>query len=173
LAFAAIGLAVAAPGRGPAPASASLSAAGGAVGISNTREGAAVLSAPALRPGASVTGTVRIGNDGDVAGRFALAATAVDDTPGPGGGELSDRVVLTVADLTAGTQLFAGHPAGFAEYDVGTLAPGQQHEFRFTLAWPDGGSTDNLYQGSTLSIGFEWRAGVVRTITAPAPEAKP
>lgn len=172
MAFAAIGLAVAAPGRGHDPARAEVTAAGGAVGVSNSREGAAVLSAPAMRPRDSVTGTVRIGNDGDVAGRFALAATALEDTPGPGGGALSGRVVLTVADLSGATQLFSGHPADFDQYDVGTLAPGAQREFRFTLTWPDGGVSDNLYQGSALSVGFAWRAGAVSG-AVPTPTPKP
>jgi hypothetical protein len=173
MALAAIGLAVAAPGRGHDPASASLAAARGAVGISNSLGGAAVLSAGAMRPGDSVDGTVTIGNDGDIASRFALTATAVDDAPGPGGGPLSERVVLTVADFTDATQLFSGHPADFAELDVGTLAPGEEHDFRFTLSWPDGGVSDNLYQGSALSLGFEWRAGVARSIPTPTPKPKP
>jgi spore coat-associated protein N len=172
MALAAIGLAVAAPGRGHDPASASLSAARGAVGISNSQEGAAVLSAGDLRPGDSVQGTVTIGNNGDVAGRFALAAPDVDDTPGPGGGALSARVVLTVADLTAATQLFSGHPADFAEHDVGTLEPGEEHDFRFTLAWPHGLAGDNLYQTSALTLGFEWRAGVAGG-SVPTPQPKP
>jgi spore coat-associated protein N len=172
MALAAIGLAVAAPGRGHDPASALLAAAHGAVAISNSLAGAAVLSAGGMRPGDSVDGTVTIGNDGDVAGRFALTAT-VDDTPGPEGGRLSERVVLTVADLTDATQLFSGHPADFAEHDVGTLAPGEEHDFRFTLSWPDGSVSDNLYQGSALSLGFEWRAGVARSIPTPKPKPKP
>ena len=170
MALAAIGLAVAAPGRGHDPASASLSAASGAVGISNSLAGAAVLSGGDLRPGDSVEGTVTIGNDGDVAGRFVLAAPDVVDTPGPGGGALSGRVVLTVADLTGGTQLFSGLPADLAESDVGTLEPGEEHEFRFTLSWPSAPAGDNLYQGSALSLGFEWQAGVAG---GPLPKPKP
>jgi spore coat-associated protein N len=174
MALAAIGLAVAAPGRGHDPASASLSAASGAVGISNSLAGAAVLSAGDLRPGDSVEGTVTIGNDGDVAGRFVLAAPDVVDTPGPGGGALSGRVVLTVTDLTGGTQLFSGHPADLAESDVGTLEPGDEHEFRFTLTWPSAPAGDNLYQGSALSLGFEWRAGAAGgSVPTPKPKPKP
>ena len=38
--------------------------------------------------------------------------------------------------------------------------------------WPDGSLSDNLYQGSALSLGFEWRAGAVRS-AVPRPTPKP
>ena len=51
--------------------------------IANSRDGQAVFSAAAMRPGEGVSGTVRIGNDGDVAGRFAVRGSGVQDTAGP------------------------------------------------------------------------------------------
>jgi hypothetical protein len=177
MALAAIGLAVAAPGRGHDPARASLQAASGSVSISNSLAGAAVLTADDMRPGGSADGTVTIGNDGDVAGRFGLDVVDVVDTPGPGGGALSGRVVLTVDDLTAALRLYSGPLAGFPESDVGTLEPGDEHEFRLTLAWPTGSGDDNLFQGSALSLGLSWHAGVaggaLPTPTPPKPKPKP
>ena len=166
MSLAAIGLAVAAPGD---PASASLRRASGAVGISNSRAGDHILAAGNMRPGEGVSGTVTIGNDGDVAGRFKVAATPPQDTPGAFGGLLSERVELTLSDVTGATPvvIFTGHPADFAEYDVGTFGPGEEREFRFTMTLPQ--AAGNAYQGSALSLGFVWTAGTV----TPTPTATP
>jgi hypothetical protein len=177
MALAAIGLAVAAPGRGDDAARASLQSASGAVSISNSREGDAVFSAGAMRPGEGVSGTVTIGNDGDVAGRFAVGALGVQDVAGPNGGRLSQRVQLVLFDVTNvqnPVTVFAGHPADFDEVDVGTLAPGAERDYLFAVTLPDGGASDNLYQGSALSLGFQWHAGAIPTPTpTPTPTPKP
>jgi hypothetical protein len=189
MALAAIGLAVAAPGRDRAAALASLTDVTGRVSIANSRETESILSAAGMRPGESVSGTVTVGNDGDVAGRFTLAAGDVEDVPGPNGGVLSERVVLEVDDVTdpgSPRVVFAGHPAEFGEYDIGTLAPGDERSFVFAARLPDGGlppssvAGDNLFQQASLSIGFEWAAGVVTSVTptttptpTPTPTPKP
>jgi hypothetical protein len=90
MALGAVALAVAAPGHDRL-ATIELDQASGAVSISNSHAGAALFAATGMRPGGSgASGRVTIGNDGDVAGRFAVSASAVADTPGPGGGLLSD-----------------------------------------------------------------------------------
>jgi hypothetical protein len=169
MALAAIGLAVAAPGRDRDPASASLDGATGAVAIANSKAAQSVLDAPAMRPGDSVSGTVDIGNDGDVAGRFTVLGTGLLDVPGPNGGALSEQIDLALSDVTDPDDpqpIFVGHPADFDEYDVGTIAPGDERSFLFTATLPDGGvpvsatTGDNRFQQSTLSLGFEWHAGV-------------
>jgi hypothetical protein len=168
MSLAAIGLAVAAPGK---PASASLRAASGTVGISNSQEGDHILAAGNMRPGDGVTGTVTIGNDGDVAGRFRVAATHPADTPGPYGGRLSGRMVLTLDDVTRGVTIFAGPPSAFAAHDVGTFAPGEEREFRFTMTLPQ--TAGNAYLGSALSLGFKWSAGAVAVATPKPKPPKP
>jgi hypothetical protein len=91
------------------------------------------------------------------------------DVPGPNGGRLSQRLVLEVDDITGGGSraIFLGHPDQFAAYDLGTLAPNAQRSFRFTATLPNGGPSDNLFQGSSMSMGFAWRA------VAPTPKPKP
>jgi spore coat-associated protein N len=175
MALAAIGLAVAAPGRGDDPASASVQSASGAVSIGNSREGDAVFAASAMRPGEGVSGTVTIGNDGDVTGRFAVGALGVQDVAGPNGGRLSERVQLVLFDVTDvhnPMTVFAGHPADFDEVDVGTLGPGAERDYLFAATLPEGGASDNLYQGASLSLGFQWRAGAVAS-SIPTPTATP
>jgi hypothetical protein len=177
MALAAIGLAVAAPGSGDDAARASVESATGAVGISNSHAGDALFSASAMRPGDGVTGTVTIGNDGDVAGRFAVRATGVHDTPGPNGGRLSQRLQLGLYDVTdvhRPVTVFAGLPADFGEVDVGTLAPGAKRDYLLAASLPRGGPSDNLYQGSSVRLGLDWRAGAVAgAIPTPTPTAPP
>jgi hypothetical protein len=181
MALAAIGLAVAAPGGSdPEVAGASLAAASGSVSITNSRDGQAVFSAAGMRPGEDVSGTVRIGNHGPSAGRFELRGVGVQDTAGPNGGLLSERVELVVLDVTGAqppVTLFAGHPADFVQVDLGTLAAGEDREYRFEATLPDGGvpssntTGDNRYQGSALSLGFQWQASAVAgTPTPETPE---
>jgi hypothetical protein len=184
MALSAFGLAVAAPGdeRGEL-AAARVATAGGAVQIVNSREGSAVLGAEALRPGERVSGTVRIGNDGALAGDLVLLAGALTDTAGPGGGRISDALELSIVDVTAPSQpvtLYAGPPAGFTEIAAGRVAAGGAREYLLeaTLATPPG--DENRFQGSVLSLGLDWGANAVPPpatpvppVSTPAPPAPP
>jgi spore coat-associated protein N len=178
MALGAIGLAVAAPGGGQRLASAEVQAASGAVTISNSRAGQAVFDAQAMRPGQGVSGTLQIGNAGDVAGDFAVRPIGVHDTPGPNGGLLSQRINLVLFDVTnvgAPQTIFAGTPADFAQVSLGKFAPGAERSYLFAATLPDTGD-DNAYQGAGLSLGFEWRAAASATPTptpTPTPTATP
>jgi spore coat-associated protein N len=183
MALAAIGLAVAAPGGSdPEVAGVSLGAASGSVSITNSRDGQAVFSAAGMRPGEDVSGTVRIGNHGASAGRFELLGVGAQDTAGPNGGLLSERVELVVLDVTGArppVTLFAGHPADFVQVDLGMLAPGENRDYRFEATLPDGGvpssntTGDNRYQGSSLSLGFQWQASPVAAMPTPETPVTP
>jgi hypothetical protein len=173
MALGAIGLAVAAPGGGRHLAAAELQSAGGAVHITNSRAGQAVFAAPGMRPGEGVSGTVRIGNDGDGDGRFAVRPTGLFDTPGPYGGRLSQGVDLVLFDITninRPVTVFAGHPAELGQLELGTIAAGGHRDYLFAATLP--GGAGNAFQGSGLSLGFEWRAGPAATPT-PTPKPKP
>ena len=177
MAVSALGLAFAAPAEERDElAAARVAAAEGAVRIVNSHEGSAVLGAAALRPGQQVSGTVRIGNDGPLAGDLALRAGALTDTAGPGGGRISDALQLSIVDVTAPAQpvtLYAGPPAGFTELAAGRVAAGGAREYRLeaTLATPPG--DDNRFQGSVLSLGLEWGATAVTPPPTPTPPAPP
>ena len=189
MALAAIGLAIAAPGGSkPEVARATLAGASGSVSIANSRGGLAVLHAVAMRPDEEVSGTVTIGNDGAVAGRFALRGVNVQDTAGPYGGLLSERVNLVVTDVTDVHQpvtVFAGHPADLEQVDLGTLTAGAKRDYRFAATLPDGGvpdsdtSGDNRYQGSALTLSFQWLAtsptptATATPVPKPTPKPKP
>ena len=178
MALSAIGLAVAAPGGliggDPELARAQIQAASGAVSIANSRAGQAVLSAGAMRPGEGVSGTVTIGNDGDRPGRFGVRAAGVQDVTGPGGGKLSERVELVLFDVTNvqnPTTVYAGDPAGFERVDLGVIAPGAERDYLFAATLPVG--TDNSFQGSALSLGFEWSAANAGSAPTPTPTPTP
>ena len=182
MALSALGLAMAAPHIGGQVAPKAVAAgASGALRIANSREGQAVFAAGAMRPGESVSGTVRIGNDGDVPGRFSVRGSGIEDTPGPYGGRLSERVQLRLIDVTDAQQpliLFAGLPGGLAELDLGTIAPGARRDYQLTAALPDGGlpgtatGGDNRFQGSALSVGVEWVASAPAPAPTPAPRRR-
>jgi hypothetical protein len=183
MALAAFGLAVASPyaGRRDEPRAA-LAASSGAVRIANSREGQAVFTAAGIRPGEGVSGTLRIGNDGDVPGRFSVARSGMQDTPGPYGGRLSEQVLLELLDVTDAQQpatVYTGTPAGFGDTDLGTLAPGAYRDYVISATLPNGGlplapdSGDNRFQGSALSLGLEWRATSADVLPSPTQTSDP
>jgi spore coat-associated protein N len=176
MAVGAVCLAFAAPGTSRPGSMIELDNVSGAVTIANTRDSQALFSASAMRPGDAVSGTVTIGNSGDVNGVFDVRVAGVVDTPGPNGGLLSERVELVlfdVTDIANPETVFAGHPADLDAVDLGTFAPGEERDYRFSATLPDDGAgDDNLYQGAGLSLGFEWRAATTGTSTpTPTPTA--
>jgi hypothetical protein len=180
MALTALGLAFAAPGGGPKRVGLELQQASGAVHIANSRAGQAVFSAAGMRPGEGVSGTVRIGNDGDAPGAFSVRPGTVQDVPGPRGGLLSTRVQLVLFDVTDvqhPVTIYAGPPAGLQAVALGTLAPGKHRDYLFAATLPDGGlpgsavAGDNRFQGSALSLGVEWRA--ISAPVVPTPTATP
>jgi hypothetical protein len=177
MALSALGLAFAAPAeeRGDV-AAVRVAAAAGDVHIVNSREGTAVLGAEALQPGEQVSGTVRIGNDGMLAGDLVLRAGALSDTAGAGGGRVSDALQLSIVDVTAPAEpmtLYAGPLAGFTQVAAGRVAAGGARDYRIdaTFATPPG--DDNRFQGSVLSLGLEWGATAVPPAATPTPTATP
>lgn len=182
LSLTALGLAIAAPGGGNEEhARAALVAASGSVRIANSLEGRALFSATAMRPGESVTGTVRIKNSGDDRGNFALRPTSLRDVPGPFGGLLSDQVEMVLEDITdpdAPVTVYSGRPSRLEQLPLGSFMPGAQRDYRVTVTLPNGGDPgtpyggDNRYQGSILSLGLEWGA-TLDPLPTPTPTATP
>src|ERR671933_790614 len=78
--------------------------------VANDHDGVAILTAPAMAPGATATGEVTISNAGDAAGAFSVAASAPADAGGSAGG-LSAILALRVSNGTDGATAVAGTPA--------------------------------------------------------------
>ncbi|HEX4463430.1 MAG TPA: hypothetical protein VH042_02180 [Solirubrobacterales bacterium] len=134
---------------------------------SNSKEGAAVLTAVKMVPGTSTNGTVVITNSGDVAGTFTLSKTSLTDTPGANGGQLSGVLNLKVEDVTkAGSPIsvYSGKVGAMGAQSLGSFAAGEARTYKFTVEFPDGGvpasatTGDNAYKGSSMSVGYQWDA---------------
>jgi hypothetical protein len=161
-------VAVAAPGRAPAQ-QLKLTAASGALSLSNSRAGAAILSAPALRPGATATGTATVG--ASAAARLALSARIEAETPGTGGGRLSSQLQLAVVDVATRAVVYRGSPAGLTNANAGTLAAGRRRTYSFTVTLP--ATAGNAVQGARLRLSFVWTAVGTAPVAKPTPAPKP
>lgn len=152
----------------------------GDLAVANSRDGQAVFQAVGLAPGESRSGEVELTNSGRLAGSLTLVQSDVADQPGPGGGRLSDRVDLSIRDLTspsAPVTVFAGPLGRLAGLELGTIAPGARRRYAFTVHLPDGGrpagpqAGDNAYLGSALTVRYAWRATAPSEAPPVAPSA--
>jgi hypothetical protein len=140
----------------------------GSLAQSNSKEGAAVLTASKMVPGALPTnGTVTITNSGDVAGTFTLSKTSFTDTAGPNGGKLSEVLDLKVEDVTkAGSpvSVYSGKVGAMGTQSLGEFKASEARTYQFTITFPNGGTPpsattgDNAYKGSSMSVGYQWDA---------------
>ena len=160
LALTALGIAFGAPGGDDEPRL-KLAAAGGSLTLVNSKEGEAVFTAGAMRPGGQASGTVQITNSGSVPGALSVDRAADPlETPGDGGGLLSARLELAVIDVTlasAPVVVWSGKLAAMPTLGVGTIPPGEQRAYRFEATMAHG-ADDNAFQGASLSAGFTWTA---------------
>jgi spore coat-associated protein N len=137
--------------------------ASGSLQIKNAKEGAAVLSASNLKPGAAAqTGTVVIENTGSLGGDFSLTQTIKSDTTPA----LSPYLNLTVTDCGAGaaaacgdaddSTVFAGALPSLTTKALGAYAAGDKHLYRFAVSL-DGGAPNGV-QGKSTTVDFDWNA---------------
>ena len=159
----AICLAVLSGGQQPSRAQLQLaSGPGGSLTLSNDKEGAAVLSLGGMRPGDSVTDTVTLGNTGTLDGDLSLATSNLVDTPGSGGGMLSGELDLRIRDVTVPASpvvVYQGKIDALTPVALGTLTAGAARVYEFRVFFPDAGpGAENAYQGSAVSVQFDWSA---------------
>jgi hypothetical protein len=133
-----------------------LRTAGAAATLTDSLGGGAIVTAANMGAGNSVTGDVRIAFDGDATAAVALTTSGVTDTPGPGGGRLSDVLLVAVDDLTTGQPVYAGPLATMPEVQAGRLSPGDAHDYRFTVTLPR--SAGDGFQSSTAELAYVWTA---------------
>jgi hypothetical protein len=110
-----------------------------------------------------------------VTGALTLAPAAPADTPGLGGGMLSNKLELLVIDVTTATTpvtVYAGTLAQMDPTDVGALLPGQHRTYLFVATLTPSGNIDNAYQGAAIRTDFTWTATGAATPTA-TPTASP
>ena len=112
-------------------------------------------------PAVSVTGaypgmppevsTFTIANRSNVAATYAVAVDVTHPTEGL---SLADVLVATVTVGSDATPVFRGPLAQLRLGGI-PLAGGEHARHHLTIAWPDGGSSDNRYQGQTLDFDLQ------------------
>ena len=131
----------------------------------NSKGGSAIMTVTKMKPGDTVQGTVTIANDGDLAGLFSLSSSNLVDTPGSHGGNLSDVLTLTIVDdqATPVTIYPTGPIDGIVDIALADeFAAGESRTYTFTVNFPDGlvplsdTTQDNAYNGSSMTIDFDW-----------------
>lgn len=134
------------------------SSADGALRIADSRGEAAILRAPALQPGGSVSGILTIESLGD-AGRLELSRAHLVATPGAGDSSLAGALRLSVRELNVGSQplVYRGLLTAMPTLDLGVLPAGAERRFRFDARLPEPGFVDNSLMGSRLRFDYRWR----------------
>ena len=137
----------------------------GILSHSNTKTGAAIVTATAMEPGQNQFGTVTIKNTGNVAGTFTVAKSAVVDVAGTNGGLLSTVLTIVVSDVTVPATpvvKYTGTLSAMGNVALGTFAALESHDYKITLTFPDAGvpttntTGDNTFQGSSLTCQLDW-----------------
>ena len=172
-----VAVAAGAPARERPAEMEQLAAASGALALSNSAAGAAIITAYGLMPGQATSGTLTLGNTGEATGLLVLARTAIDDVPGPNGGKLSDALTLLIEDVSAGAprEVFYGEVGGLERVALDALPGGTARTYRFTVQFPDTGpgGADNAYIGSAVRFDYEWRAEALALPPAATPGRAP
>jgi hypothetical protein len=122
----------------------------------------ALFSAPNMKPGDSVNGTVDIANTGSLPGTFTLSTSNAVDT-----GALLGQLDLKVEDCglysgttapsCAGTNIvYNAKASGVGTVALGSFAANAKHRYKIDVTLPS--STTNAFQGKTATVEFDWDA---------------
>jgi spore coat-associated protein N len=139
----------------------------GTISQSNSKTGAAILTASNLIPGGTASGTVDIKNTGTVSGAFTLTNSAPVDTPTNSGLSTKLTIVITdqgdpacVSSCPAAATVYTGTLAGMGNIVLGTFAPAATHRYQFVATFPSAGTNgaDNAYQGTSTTTGYTFTA---------------
>lgn len=142
--------------------------------VSATHDGQPVIVAQDLVPGARRGANIRLRNRGARPVKLALVRRRLADSPGPGGGVLSDRVRVKLKRYVRRhgrlrkKKVFQRRVARMPRRPLGRLNAHRSRRFRLSLRMPDGGTPsgprlgDNAYQGSAMSVDFVWQAEPAR-----------
>jgi hypothetical protein len=132
--------------------------ASGALRIADSRGNAAILSAPALAPGAAVVGKLTIRNRGAPA-RLLLSRRHLVEMPGPSGTSLIKALRLKIQDATPGSRkiVYSGPLGSMPTLHLGLLPARSWRRYRFLARLPEPGFVDNGLAGSRLRFDYGWR----------------
>jgi hypothetical protein len=138
----------------------------GTLTMSNSKDGAAILTASNMKPGDTANGTVDIQNTGSIGGTFSLSRSALNDSDSANPMSQKLNVVAKdCGDFSAGTPTCdAGDPnvytgtlaAMTGSSALGTYAPNDKHRYQFTVTFDSSAGT--VYQGDSSTATFQWDA---------------
>lgn len=111
---------------------------------------------PGMAPQAS---TVTLNNPGTLALSYDLAVVVTSSPEGP---QLGDVLVATVSQ--DGVVQYRGALAELTVPGTAPIPPQAAAVYDMSITWPDGGDSDNQYQGVSLTFDI-----VARSWEAPAP----
>jgi hypothetical protein len=135
---------------------------GGRVRIKDSMGRDALVGMHGMMPGDTTSGTVQIGNASKVRASFYLGLSRLTETPGPGGGRLSYRLVLTVKRLSTRHRpilVYTGPLRQMPMLKLGVFKPRESRTYRFSVLFPEGGPVmDEAYQQASTSLDFNWYA---------------
>lgn len=134
--------------------------------IGSSLPGTAILTTQDLAPGRARMGEITVTNVGDESGDFSLGATGLVDAGAPLSGQL-DLYVEDVTSSASPSAVYAGKLAGLSSVDLGAIAQGAAHRYRFTVSLPS--TADDTFQGATSAVTFMWTATGADIATPPAP----
>jgi spore coat-associated protein N len=126
--------------------------ASGALTQSNSKAGAAILTAANMKPGDTKSGTVTITNTGTLGGAFSVTESAVDSK------YTTTVLKLKVTDDTAGKDVYSGNLGGLGTKTLGTWTKNEAHTFTFTITFPETNTDQNADQNKTATADFTWNA---------------
>jgi len=117
----------------------------GAVSMTNSRSGHAVVSADDLVPGESVSGSVVIGNTGDVPMRLRVSGKTA------GQGPLADALRLSVR--SGPTTVYSGSMVGL-DSAAGVIQPDSRRRYEFEVSLP--ATAGDSLQGASTTLDVHW-----------------
>lgn len=116
----------------------------------NSKTGAAVLSASGLRPGGQATGTVTIGNTGTLPATITLAETNATNTFAAG------SMTLRVVDDATSTVVYDGDVGRLGTKTLAPFPAGASRTLTFTATLSASAPTTD--QGKSAQADYTWNA---------------
>lgn len=133
--------------------------------IVNSRAGEYIVRGRNLAPGQKVRGEVRVRNRGKGVGILYVRPRRPVDVPGPWGGELSQKLVLTIRRVDRNGDahtVWRGHLAAMGRVRLGVMKPGAVRRYRFVVSFQmrppaRGYVVADQYQLSRFRTAFRWQ----------------
>jgi hypothetical protein len=130
------------------------------------RPGEAVFRAQDLGPGDTTAGTVLVTNEGASRGMFWLSRAGFSDLQGPQGGSLSDRLQLTVLDVSVPDSPLLVYTGGLTEMGarpLGFIAPEKSRIYSVAVTLladttVPASVESHPYEGSSTTLSLAWNA---------------